>query len=300
MAQNETWLNHDMMNAVKVQYLDGNVFSMDNAGNLIGVHLTRGGVDYDGVGSVSANVIRADGTTVAVPGTLYAPYASVVLPQAAYAVPGIISIIIKLTVDGAVTTIGAMVANVYVSTTDTVVDPGTIIPSISSLIASIEEAVDTIPLDYSALSNGFRDAMEAEFGLTVPASWSSYTIRKSNGTATASSVYKITPQMPITGNVILYTTSPATDETVLAERASIAFYSTNSATGYISSVDIQEGDPQTIVWQASKVPANARYMRIMIGNTLTDQFKCIQIGSVDTYRHHCQALARISSRKLGH
>ena len=66
MAQNETWLNHDLMNPVKVQYLDGNLFSMDNAGNLIGVVLTRDGVDYSGGGSISANVIRSDGGTVAV------------------------------------------------------------------------------------------------------------------------------------------------------------------------------------------------------------------------------------------
>ena len=151
MAQNETWLNHDMMNAVKVQYLDGNVFSMDNAGNLIGVHLTRNGVDYSGGGSVSANVIRADGETVAVSGALSGANATVVLPQAAYAVPGVLSVIIKLTVSGEITTIGAVVANVYQSSTDTIVDPGTIIPSVTALIAAIEAAVASIPADYSSL-----------------------------------------------------------------------------------------------------------------------------------------------------
>ena len=70
MAQNETWLNHDLLDAVKVQYLDGNLFSMDNAGNLIGVKLTRDGVDYSGGGSISANVIRSDGGTVVVAGAL--------------------------------------------------------------------------------------------------------------------------------------------------------------------------------------------------------------------------------------
>ena len=161
MAYNETWMIHDLMSAVKVKYLDGNVFSQDNAGNLIGVHLTRGGVDYDGGGTVSANVIRADGVTVAVPGTLYDCYASVVLPQAAYAVPGALSIVIKLTVDGAITTIGAMVANVYLSSTDAVVDPGTIIPSISTLIAAIDEAVASIPADYSSLWTSLAPAFDS-------------------------------------------------------------------------------------------------------------------------------------------
>ena len=151
MAQNETWLNHDMMNAVKVQYLDGNVFSMDNAGNLIGVVLTKGGVAYSGGGTVSANVIRADGATVSVSGALSGNLATVVLPQAAYAVPGVLSVIIKLTLSGEITTIGAVVANVYQSSTDTVVDPGTIIPSIETLIAEIETVVASIPSDYSSL-----------------------------------------------------------------------------------------------------------------------------------------------------
>lgn len=151
MAQNETWLNHDMMGAVKVKYLDGNVFSQDNAGNLIGVLLTKGGVDYSGGGSVAANVIRADGATVAVTGALSGNAATVVLPQAAYAVPGVLSIIIKLTVSGEITTIAAVVANVYQSTTDSAVDPGTIIPSIETLIDEIEAAVASIPADYSDL-----------------------------------------------------------------------------------------------------------------------------------------------------
>ena len=151
MAQNETWLKHDLLEAVKVQYLDGNLFSMDNAGNLIGVTLTRDGEDYSGGGSVSANVIRSDGGTVAVIGALSGKTATVVLPQAAYAVPGVVSIIVKLTASGQVTTIAALVANVYRSSTDTAVDPGTIIPSIQTLISQINTAVASIPADYSAL-----------------------------------------------------------------------------------------------------------------------------------------------------
>ena len=151
MAQNETWLTHDLMDAVKVQYLDGNLFSMDNAGNLIGVTLTRDGEDYSGGGSVYANVIRSDGGTVAVIGALSGKTATVVLPQAAYAVPGVVSIIVKLTASGQVTTIAAIVANVYRSSTDTAIDPGTIIPSIQSLISQINTAVASIPADYSAL-----------------------------------------------------------------------------------------------------------------------------------------------------
>lgn len=167
MAQNETWLNHDMLEAVRVQYLDGNLFSMDNAGNLIGVNLTRDGVDYSGGGSVSANVIRADGSTVAVVGALSGNVATVVLPQSAYAVPGVASIVVKLTVSGEVTTIAAVVANVYLSSTDSVVDPGIIIPSVQALISAIESAVASIPADYSALWASLAPAFSTSTNYTA-------------------------------------------------------------------------------------------------------------------------------------
>ena len=167
MAQNETWLKHDLMKAVRVQYLDGNLFSMDNAGNLIGVTLTRDGEAYSGGGSVSANVIRADGGTVAVTGALSGNTATVVLPQAAYVVPGAVSIVVKLTASGQVTTIAAIVANVYRSSTDTAIDPGTIIPSVQALIAAIDTAVASIPADYSSLWAALAPAFSTSSAYTA-------------------------------------------------------------------------------------------------------------------------------------
>ena len=151
MAQIETWFEQDIQKAVKVTYLDGNVFSADNEGNKVGVRVYSGGEPVTITGNISANVIRPDGTTVAVTGASSGNEAWIVMPQAAYAVPGIISIIIKNTVSSTVTTLCAVVATVYESTTSTVVDPGTIIPSIQTLITSIETAVASIPADYSAL-----------------------------------------------------------------------------------------------------------------------------------------------------
>lgn len=141
----------DLTRPVKVQYLHGNLFSQDNAANTINVHVHSAGVPESLGGTISANVIRSDGGTVAVVGSVSGDTATVVLPQACYAVPGVIHIIIKSTVSSVVTTIAAVVANVYASSTDTVVDPGTIIPSVAALIAQIETAVDSIPVDYSGL-----------------------------------------------------------------------------------------------------------------------------------------------------
>ena len=152
MAVIQTNLTCDLQEPVKVRYLDGNLFSQDNQSNQINVAVVDGGEPVAISGSVTANVIRADGGTVAVSGgTISENVASITMPSAAYAVPGVVSIVIKLTTSGVITTIGAVVANVYQSSTETAIDPGTIIPSVTALISAIETAVASIPADYSSL-----------------------------------------------------------------------------------------------------------------------------------------------------
>lgn len=157
MAMIETWYDQDLMNPVRVQYLHGNVFSQDNQGNLIGVNVFEDGDPATLSGTVSANVIRSDGETVPVSGVLSGNQAYVILPQAAYAVPGIISIVIKLTGGGSTTTLCAVVATVYPSATDVIVDPGTIIPDIQLLLDSIAEAIQSIPPDYNAMAKQIKE-----------------------------------------------------------------------------------------------------------------------------------------------
>lgn len=151
MALIESWFKQDLNKAVSVQYLCGNVFSQDNLANKVGVSVYSDGEAATLSGSISANVIRSDGTTVSVAGSFSGNQAWVILPQAAYAIPGLISIIIKCTSSTTITTLCAVVATVYNSITDPVIDPGTIIPSVQNLIAQIEAAVATIPADYSSL-----------------------------------------------------------------------------------------------------------------------------------------------------
>lgn len=153
MAQIETWFTQDLKKPVKVNYLDGNVFSHDNQGNIIGVEVFDGDTPASLSGSVSAYIIRADGVTVPATGAISGNKASVALPEAAYAIPGIISIVLKLTAGSVVITLLAVVATVYASSTDAAVDPGTIIPSIQDLIDAINDAVESIPPDYSELSS---------------------------------------------------------------------------------------------------------------------------------------------------
>ena len=144
-------LNCELTRPVSVEYINVNVFSQDNAGNTVHVYVHYDGEPQEIVGSVSANVIRADGTTVAVPGAIQGNRAYVIFPQAVYAVPGVVSVVVKVTEGTTVTTIAAFVANVYRSTTDVVVDPGQIIPSIQNLIAAIETAMNSFPADLTDL-----------------------------------------------------------------------------------------------------------------------------------------------------
>lgn len=151
MASIVTNLKCELTAPVSVVFLPGNMFSMDNGGNIINVFVVQNGEPVALGGSVSANVIRSDGTTVAITGALEGNKAYIILPQACYAVPGIIHIVMKITEGTTITTIAAVTANVYQSSTDAVVDPGTLVPSIAALIEAIEDAVDSIPVDYSGL-----------------------------------------------------------------------------------------------------------------------------------------------------
>ena len=135
MAVFETWLKNDLKKPVSVKQLSGNLFSADNGGNLIGVEVTDDGSPASLSGSVYGYVIRADGATVVVQGSLSSNKASITLPTSCYAVVGQISIVIKV----GTTTVGACVGYVYRTTTDTIVDPGSVVPSLSELLQKIAD-----------------------------------------------------------------------------------------------------------------------------------------------------------------
>lgn len=132
----------DLNKPVTVRHLDGMVFSQDVHANRIRVSGYRDGepVDLSG-GSVSANIIRADGATVVQTGTISNNVCSVVLPSSAYAVPGPIAIFVKHSTSAGPTTstIAAITGYVYKSTTDTIVDPGSVVPNVNQLLAMIED-----------------------------------------------------------------------------------------------------------------------------------------------------------------
>ncbi len=151
MAMFETWLKSDLKRPVSVTKLSGNLFSADNGGNLVGVEVYDNGEPVELEGVVTGYMIRPDKGTLIIDGTLDGNKASIVLPASAYVYVGQFSIVIKV----GSTTVGACCGYVYQSTTDTIVDPGHVIPSIDELLQKIAdcEAATTAANEAAALAN---------------------------------------------------------------------------------------------------------------------------------------------------
>lgn len=148
--QFETWLRTDMQKGVEVKPLKGNLFSGDVQGNLIGVEVYDGGDAVTLSGTVSGYIVRGDGATVVITnGTLSGNKASVVLTNECYSIVGTISIVVK--VDSV--TVGACHGYVYRTSTDAIVDPGHVIPSLSELLAQIEACEEATEAATTATTN---------------------------------------------------------------------------------------------------------------------------------------------------
>lgn len=271
MAVIETWIKTDLKKVVRVNPIGGNLFSQDNMGNLIGVELLENGQPATVSGSVSANVLRADGATVAVSGTLSGNRASVTLPQAAYAVPGMLAVVIKLTTGSVVTTIGAIQAIVYRSSSDTIVDPGTIIPSVQDLIAAIDAAVDSIPPDYSDLVGEVDELKSAIDALPWKEIYDKTQltngyINTQGGIVTQNAQgWHISDYMPITADSI----AKYSGLTTVGVSPSSAYYDSNK--DFISPTFKQAIGTNTL----SSIPTNAAFVRFSINDADVDTFSFI-------------------------
>lgn len=115
----------------------------------------------DLTGSVSAKFLRADRTTVALSGSIVNGKAEITLGEPCYAVPGVFHLAIFLTNGDETLCIYACGGTVARTSSNTIIDGGTIIDDISDLIAAIDEAVESIPPDYSALVDETADLKNA-------------------------------------------------------------------------------------------------------------------------------------------
>ena len=117
----------DLSKPVQAQALKGNVFSLDNLGSRLSVLIYDNGEPAIISGSITANCILPDGSTVNVNGVLTSEgdgsKAYVDVPQSCLLIPGILKIAIKCTSSSVITTLAAIVANVYMTKTDNVITP---------------------------------------------------------------------------------------------------------------------------------------------------------------------------------
>lgn len=154
----------DLKQPVIAHYCGDLMFTGDALCDTITVSLFDDGVAYSVGGTVACKVIRADGETVPVTGTSSGNTISATLIPACYAIPGPLTVIMKVISNGVTATVLKAVYTVDISETGTTVDPGTIIPDVSALIQAIEDATASVPADYSDL----LAAIAPDFSPTEP------------------------------------------------------------------------------------------------------------------------------------
>lgn len=140
MAKFVDWINQDLQEPARPEHRGGLAFTGDNRSVLVGVHVTDGGAPAELSGSVVAHVVRsADGGTVTFSGLLDGSDVSAVLPEACFAYPGRIAVMLQL-VDGTVkTTMCRAVYDVVAGETGTIIDPGSVVPDLSDILAMLDE-----------------------------------------------------------------------------------------------------------------------------------------------------------------
>lgn len=117
-------------------------------------------------GSVTGYFVRPDGNTVAVQGSMTGNVASVVLAQACYAQEGDVKAVLRLSSGtGAKVTLAALILPVRNVLTDSIIDPGNVIPSLDDLlaqIASMEQLEDEVSAAESARVSAEQGRVAAE------------------------------------------------------------------------------------------------------------------------------------------
>ena len=148
-------------NIVDIELTSGSIFrsflshtigSGDVLANRFGVRVFRNGEPEDIGGNCFGLFVRADGGTVTISsGVVSGNVAYVDLPEACYAVEGNFTLAIKCQGGGVTGTLRIVDGVVSRTSTNAVVDPGTLVDSVDDLIEAIDTAVESIPADYTSL-----------------------------------------------------------------------------------------------------------------------------------------------------
>lgn len=137
MAIKEFWYRQDLDKPVQVRQMSGVFFTEDNEGDLVGVEVSKGGHPYELTGSVIGYIIKEDGVTESVNGTLSNSRAYITLPATALDVPGIIHIAIRVTNGSEKAVVCAVRGLVNRSRSEIVNTSGRTIYGIDDLLAQI-------------------------------------------------------------------------------------------------------------------------------------------------------------------
>lgn len=147
MSVIQTWFGQDLQKAVKVNHIDGNLFSHNGNGNSIGVRVYNDGEPVTLTGTVSGYVITSDGSTVPCVGARSGNEATITIPPAAYQ-PGNAFITIFLTDGSTVTTLCAVQTTVLQARTGSQVSPGSVVTdwtqTINAAMQSVEDAAENL------------------------------------------------------------------------------------------------------------------------------------------------------------
>lgn len=160
----EDIVNIDLENGtIHRSFMNHSIGYGDDDANRFGIRAFRNGVPETLGGTCAGYFIRADGATVVIAdGVVSGNLAYVTLPEACYAVEGNFTLAIKVSGGGVTGTMRIVDGVVSRTSTSATVDPGTIIPSVEDLIDAIEDAVESIPADYSALWTTFAPAFDPD------------------------------------------------------------------------------------------------------------------------------------------
>ena len=153
MASYSINVKQDLAGSMERHILKTPLVRNNQYAHVFNVEVTNNGVPYP-VGSVEANFVQSNGMTVPLDSTYCSSsgnVATVRLPQACYTVPGRAILVINCESDGGITCIAWFDCTVLNGSTENALDPGTIIPSVEALIDRIDDAVESIPADYSQL-----------------------------------------------------------------------------------------------------------------------------------------------------
>lgn len=168
MAVMELWRRRDLEGTVKPEYIDGNFFTQDSVGNLVGVKCYKDGSEVALTGSVTGYCVLPSGETVSVAGTRSGNQASILVPQSALAYTGPLGITLKLIDGNTITTLMRIIVVVYRSKTDTVITPSSQIITdwanqISAALQEVEDASAAQDVKIADLKSAFGNAANIEF-----------------------------------------------------------------------------------------------------------------------------------------